>query len=111
MGWATVVPIIQVRTDREASPAPVSLILLCLRAVRSARKAAGAVSCPTQGEHRTWPLYPHPQAENLSPFRRRKRESALLTTGGSREIALGDSTINGWDVIYEKRLAKADPSS
>lgn len=38
-------------------------------------------------------------------------ESALLPTGGSREIALRDSMINVCDVIYEQRLGKADQSS
>lgn len=116
MGWDTVVPIAQVRDAQEASPAPV-IPALAVPAQgwvpqNSARKAAGVASCPTQGERSTWPVYPHPRAENLSPFGGRKgRECALLPTGGSREIALRDSMINVCDVIYEQRLGKADQSS
>lgn len=35
----------------------------------------------------------------------------MLSTGGSREIALRDNMINGWAVIYEQRLEKVDLSS
>lgn len=82
MGWDTVAPIIQVRTDWEASPASASLFLLCLhRAEWLSTGLSGSVQCeegcwrgfPYPGEHRTWSLYPHPQAENLSPFGGRKQ--------------------------------------
>lgn len=46
MGWDTVAPIIQVRTDWEASPASASLFLLCLhRAEWLSTGLSGSVQC------------------------------------------------------------------
>lgn len=104
MGWATVAPIIQVRTDWEASPAAGSLFQPCLRRV----EWLSAVQC----EEGCWSGFlPHPGgAQDVATLPAPTgRES--ISTGGSREIAPRGSMIDGWDVIYEKRLAKADPSS
>lgn len=60
-----------------------------------ARKAAGKTSCTVLDEHRTWTVYPHQRAENLSPFGGKEGVSALLPTGGSSGFALNDSMING----------------
>lgn len=114
MRWATVAPII-LRTDWEASPAAASLFQLCLRraewlsAVR--RRLLERLPAPPRGSTgRGHSTRTHRQRIYLH-LGAGSGESALLPTGGSREIAPRDSTIKGWDVIYEKRLAKADPSS